>query len=385
LFEWYRYDALSRRVLVRTRRDHTCGWECSSEITRYVWDGDQILLEIQAPGGDVNTLELENDNGSGSRAGRVVYTHGPGIDRPLDVIRTGFWGLPSHWGGPILILPVANWRGTLIGGTDARGRQLPCHRNVYDCEVPFPGTVYTTFYESNGETARMNWFGSLIAQKQDANGLFYMRNRYYNPHTGTFTQEDPIGIAGGLNLYGYAGGDPINFSDPFGLCAMHLRDSKDLCPGGLSEGQYNSIEASIRDGIADGSARERLFGMLEGGSIRLARRTGNGQPAGANWRRGRILVTSQFFTSDRPQGGNGTGYGTSHERAWVLAHELGHIIQAEEGRLISETGSGMQPNRRRMRGLLSEWGEHAPAQVDANAYACSVARNPGAWGTKPGC
>jgi hypothetical protein len=24
-------------------------------------------------------------------------------------------------------------------------------------------------------------------------------------------------LAGGLNLYGYAGGDPINFSDPFGL------------------------------------------------------------------------------------------------------------------------------------------------------------------------
>jgi hypothetical protein len=35
---------------------------------------------------------------------------------------------------------------------------------------------------------------------------------------GQFTQEDPIGIAGGLNLYGFANGDPINFSDPFGLC-----------------------------------------------------------------------------------------------------------------------------------------------------------------------
>ncbi len=32
-----------------------------------------------------------------------------------------------------------------------------------------------------------------------------------------FTQPDPIGIAGGLNSYGYAGGDPVNFSDPFGL------------------------------------------------------------------------------------------------------------------------------------------------------------------------
>lgn len=33
-----------------------------------------------------------------------------------------------------------------------------------------------------------------------------------------FTQEDPIGLAGGLNLYGFAAGDPINFWDPFGLC-----------------------------------------------------------------------------------------------------------------------------------------------------------------------
>jgi hypothetical protein len=34
---------------------------------------------------------------------------------------------------------------------------------------------------------------------------------------GRSTQPDPIGLAGGLNLYGYAGGDPVNGRDPFGL------------------------------------------------------------------------------------------------------------------------------------------------------------------------
>ena len=50
----------------------------------------------------------------------------------------------------------------------------------------------------------------------------YARKSKYDPSTGSFTQEDPIGLAGGLNLYGCTGGDPINFSDPFGLCPESL-------------------------------------------------------------------------------------------------------------------------------------------------------------------
>ena len=40
----------------------------------------------------------------------------------------------------------------------------------------------------------------------------------YGPQMGRFTEEGPIGLAGGLHLYRLAGGDPVNFSDPFGLC-----------------------------------------------------------------------------------------------------------------------------------------------------------------------
>ena len=35
--------------------------------------------------------------------------------------------------------------------------------------------------------------------------------------SGQVTQEDQIGLAGGINAYGFARGDPIHFADPFGL------------------------------------------------------------------------------------------------------------------------------------------------------------------------
>jgi RHS repeat-associated protein len=56
-----------------------------------------------------------------------------------------------------------------------------------------------------------------LQDKSDRTGLLFRRNRYYDAQSGRFTQEDPIGLAGGINLYGFAAGDPVNFSDPFGL------------------------------------------------------------------------------------------------------------------------------------------------------------------------
>jgi RHS repeat-associated protein len=61
------------------------------------------------------------------------------------------------------------------------------------------------------------WTGSLLGGLADASGQMYMRNRYYDPVTGQFTQADPVGLAGGLNAYGFAAGDPVSFDDPFGL------------------------------------------------------------------------------------------------------------------------------------------------------------------------
>lgn len=51
-------------------------------------------------------------------------------------------------------------------------------------------------------------------------GMVKMGARYYNPHTGTFTQQDAIthlGDPGNANPYSYAGDDPINQIDPTGM------------------------------------------------------------------------------------------------------------------------------------------------------------------------
>jgi RHS repeat-associated protein len=49
-------------------------------------------------------------------------------------------------------------------------------------------------------------------------GLFYNRHRYYDPNMGRYITQDPIGLYGGVNLYGYVN-NPMQMTDPMGLAA----------------------------------------------------------------------------------------------------------------------------------------------------------------------
>lgn len=48
----------------------------------------------------------------------------------------------------------------------------------------------------------------LPSQGEEETGLGYFRSRWGRCEDRPFSQEDPIGFAGGLNLYAYAGNNP---------------------------------------------------------------------------------------------------------------------------------------------------------------------------------
>ncbi|PTU76511.1 sugar-binding protein [Pseudomonas mangrovi] len=51
-------------------------------------------------------------------------------------------------------------------------------------------------------------------------GLHYNYFRDYDPETGRYVESDPIGLAGGINTYGYVGGNPLTYFDPNGLTQL---------------------------------------------------------------------------------------------------------------------------------------------------------------------
>ena len=57
--------------------------------------------------------------------------------------------------------------------------------------------------------------GETVADVETAYNYNYFRD--YDPTTGRYVQSDPIGLGGGLNTFAYVHGNPLRWSDPYGL------------------------------------------------------------------------------------------------------------------------------------------------------------------------
>jgi RHS repeat-associated protein len=78
------------------------------------------------------------------------------------------------------------------------------------------GAATVQHFGSDTTTPPLRWKGLLY--EDGITSLYYVRARWFDPVTRRFVSADPLDIAAGVNQYAYAGGDPIEGSDPSGLC-----------------------------------------------------------------------------------------------------------------------------------------------------------------------
>ncbi len=103
--------------------------------------------------------------------------------------------------------PLTDHLGNVIALTDTTGNIGTTY--VYE---PYGATTQTGAPSTNPH--------QYTGRESDGTGLYYYRARYYDPQLMRFISEDPIGLAGGVNAYGYVGGNPVSYRDPLGLWSV---------------------------------------------------------------------------------------------------------------------------------------------------------------------
>ena len=241
----YTIDTNSNRLLsvagpvVKTYTYDAAGNPLSDGTRTFIWDASGRLVETSIGSNTTQYLhnaigERVNKGSSGSSqtfflfdpAGRLVGDYLENLvtpqtddwllqqetvwfgDIPVAVIKPGnqptdpvqvYMIHADHLNTPRVITdntgtPVWLWRNQNAFGDNTPNEDPDGDSNLFEYNLRFAGQYFDT------ET-----------------GLHYNYFRDYEPQTGRYLSSDPIGLAGGLNTFGYALQNPLRFNDPFGL------------------------------------------------------------------------------------------------------------------------------------------------------------------------
>ncbi|CRG52611.1 Rhs family protein [Yersinia wautersii] len=195
----YHYDGLGRRIKKAVETRASAQQEPVMETTDFIWQGLRLLQErhqgecqtyLYDPLSPYTPLALARhyaDTAEAARTATLYYYHTELNGAPLDVTneagQTVWSGEYKSWG--------AVKRQTLAFLMGAKG---------------------------NGRIRQPLRYAGQYHDEET--GLHYNTFRYYDPKIGRFTTQDPIGLAGGMNLYAYAP-NPITWIDPWGLAHLN--------------------------------------------------------------------------------------------------------------------------------------------------------------------
>jgi RHS repeat-associated protein len=162
----YRYDPFGRRIYKSS----------SAGTSMFAYDADNLIEETNSTGGAV-----------------ARYSQGLNIDEPLAELRSATTSYYQADGlGSITTLSNA-------AGAVAANYSYDSFGNITAASGSIANNFRYTGREWDSETS-----------------FYYYRARYYDPASGRFLSEDPIGFNGGVNFFSYTANSPLNLTDPSG-------------------------------------------------------------------------------------------------------------------------------------------------------------------------
>jgi len=223
----FTYDALGRRTS-KTYRGQTTHWVWDGNVPLHEWvegtlQPTPVLIGVPAAGVATQREAMLTEYlqrgppERGTTDSPITWLFEPDTFAPLARLADGRREsiITDHLGTPITLLDdtgTPTWNATLT----TWGNPTPTTGQPWRCPFRWPGQ-----YE-DPET-----------------GLHYNRFRYYDPGTGQYTSQDPIGLAGGENACTYPL-DPLTAIDPYGL-------ARKLKCGGMDGDQLeNLVEGHLR-------------------------------------------------------------------------------------------------------------------------------------------
>ncbi|MGH3847611.1 MAG: RHS repeat-associated core domain-containing protein, partial [Pseudonocardiaceae bacterium] len=198
---WTWYDGQGRRVITHLATTTSLSTEQTPNSTQgfrtyYVYDGSDVAFTLVKPWGST-TWRMQQ---------RYVTT---GLD---ENIGARLW----NNGTPVSLALVTDRQGGFIMGVQGTGTEQV--NTGFYLRNPFGQLESGSTVASGLDTHVGVGYAGAGTPTSAGGGYVYLRTRWYDPQTGRFLSQDPIGLAGGVNLYAYAGNNPVAYSDPFGLC-----------------------------------------------------------------------------------------------------------------------------------------------------------------------
>ena len=221
----YAYDPFGRR-LSKERQDKLAWTSTDPKRTHFVWDGSRLLQEYTYKG---SYTYIYTDQDSYEPLAQVFDNAKDG-KQYLAYFHTDQIGIPRE---------MTDIHGNLLwyGEYTAWGRLKKDERIYKDAHQPF--RLQNQYFD-------------------EETGLHYNFFRYYEPDTGRFINQDPIGLFGGDNLYSF-GNQVLDFIDPLGLKIYgHRKNGTFRKKPGPKSKKKSAGKGECIQNKKDGDAREAL-------------------------------------------------------------------------------------------------------------------------------